>query len=262
MWPVLVSIGKFELTTMSVFGFMAIWLFGFVLWRKAREEHYPEDEVFDSFIISTVAGLIAGRVAHLVLNFPTFGWDPLAWIDVIGRPGAHFAIGALVAGWYFYTFAKKNRWDAFETLDFWVLALTATQAWLSLGTLVAGIGYGLPTKLPWGWVFPGVFEPHHPLQVYWLVTYILLWWYLARVEYKYRLFAWYRAGKSSAQAGFLTATYVIVISVMTLVWAIVSIGATWRGLRLDVITAGVGLVLGAVLMWMRSGQTWSWPWKR
>jgi prolipoprotein diacylglyceryltransferase len=68
MFPILFTIGQFHLRTAAVLGVIGFFLSGFVLWRKAREEHYSEAQLFDGFLLSTAAAFIFGRLGHIALN--------------------------------------------------------------------------------------------------------------------------------------------------------------------------------------------------
>lgn len=260
MFPTLFRLGQFELKTWVVFAVLALLTSSFVLWKKVREEHYDVDEVFDGFLLSLFIGVVVSRLSFVISHFSEFGLMPLRWLDLMGRPGGYFVVGLVAAGLFFYRFAGNKRWDQFEVLDFAVTAATLAQFWLSLGSFFDGAGYGIATTLPWGVVFPGVFDKHHPVQLYWGVTYLLLFMYLSWVEYRYRLFGWYRGGKSFAQTGFITAVWCMVIGLAGLAFGFVTPGLSSFGVRIDLIASVVVVLFGAALLWQRSGN--QWPWSR
>jgi phosphatidylglycerol---prolipoprotein diacylglyceryl transferase len=258
MFPTLFKLGQFELKTWAVFAVLALLSSSFVLWRKVREEHYDVDDVFDGYLLSMFVGLVVSRASFVLLHFTDFGLSPLKWLDLMGKPGGYFVLGLVAAGWFFYRFAGSKRWDQFEVLDFAVTAATIAQFWLSIGSFFDGSGYGTATTLPWGVVFPGVFDKHHPVQLYWTIVYVLLFMYLSWVEYRYRLFNWYRGGKSFAQTGFITAVWCMVMGLGGLVSGFVTPGLPAFGVRLDLIASGLVVVYGAALIWQRSGNPWPW----
>src|SRR5690606_26230191 len=114
--------------------------------------------------------------------------------------------------------------------------------------------FGTPTKLPWGLVFPGVFEKHHPVQLYVMVFYLFLSWYLSWVEYRYRTFEWYRKGRNTAQTGFLLSIFLITNGFVFSVLSLVSVPSlvVFR-VRADVISALGLLLFGVILLYLRSG---------
>ncbi len=203
MFPTLLNIGSFHLRTLSVFQAIAFFACALVFWKRAREESYSEVKVFDGFLISFIIGWLSGRVGHIVINYDQFGFDVLKWLNVVHYPGQLLSFFLLGATLYLYFYAKKEKWDAFEILDWWAQALTMGLIWLNLGFFFTGILFGKTTNLPWGVVFPGVFEPRHPVQIYYVIFLVILYKFLNWLEFNYRTFSWYRAGKKTAQTGFL-----------------------------------------------------------
>jgi prolipoprotein diacylglyceryltransferase len=255
MLPILIQLGRFELRTMSVFLVMAFLVAGFMIWRKGREEHYLEDELFDAYLLSLFWGMLWARVGFIALHFDQFGLSPFKWLDVVNNPGAHFFTGLIVAGIFMYQYSQRQRWDAFEILDFWVLGVSAALVVLSLGWFLDGTGFGLATNLPWGIVFPGVFDKHHPVQLYMAGLYVLLFAYLSRVEYRYRTYNWYRAGRNSAQTGFLTCVFIFALSAASLGFSFIMPGSQFYGIRLDQVLSIIGLIFSGGLLFNRSGRT-------
>ncbi len=256
MFPILFSIGQFQLHTAAIFNVIAFFLSGFMLWQKGREEHYSEAQMFDGFLLATIAGFAIGRVGHVLVNWSLFGLDWWKWFDFVTLPGVQPLFAFLGALWYFYRFAQNKKWDAFEALDYYSIAAMFGMFWRSLGAFFDGSQYGLPTSMPWGIVFPGVQEKVHPIQLY-LAVFSLLWFfYLLKVEYRYRLFEWYRSGKKTAETGFLLAATLIS-------YALVSLALTWMKLP-EFVMYGIMLdrwiylaiaLFGAVLLWNRSGRS-------
>ena len=205
MLPILFTIGSFSLRTSTVLVLLAFFLAGFVLWRKAREEHYPEDQVFDMFLLSTLFGVLGARLGYIFFHFGQFNSSPAQWFDIFSNAGFNGLIGIILAGYYCYRFAQSKKWDGFEMLDFWTISLSLGLSVLYFGQFLDGSGVGYPTSLPVGVQFAGIFEPVHPVQLYQSLFFLVLYVYLSRVELQYRNFQWYRSGKKSAQTGFLVA---------------------------------------------------------
>lgn len=256
MFPIIVSAGPFVLHTLSIFFVIGFMIAAFLFWRKGREEHYPEGEYFDGFLLASLAGLLVGRLGFIALNFDRFSFSILKWLDVFTYPGVSGLIAVVAATLYLYRYALRNKWDAFEVLDFATIALSSSLIWINLGLFFDGSDFGVATKWPVGMVFPGLQEPHHPTQLYAAVFFILLSFYLGRVEYRYRTFEWYRAGKKTAQTGFL-------ISVFLMSASLFYFGLSWvknpafqlYGIDIDRIIAAIGFVYGLSLLFARSGKT-------
>lgn len=255
MYPTLISFGNFSITTQSVFNLLAFLTTAFVYWRKTREEHYQQDQAFDALIISSVVGLIVGRIGFMVINFGKVGQSLWNWFNVIDHPGSLELFGLLGASLYLYRFAGKKKWDQFEVLDFWLLAVSAGMVLKQLGSFFAGTGFGYETNLPWGMVFPGVFAKYHPVQLYMAIFFLGLYIYLYSVEYKYRTFLWYRAGKKTAQTGFLTCIFLIATGLFMLLLQLVKpaqlVVNQWR---LDYFVYGFVFLFGTGLLYKKSGR--------
>lgn len=256
MWPLLINWGPFQLKTLTVFAVVALVVTAFVYWRKCREEHYSEEETFDGFLLATVVSLLAARVGFVVLNIGQLGFAPWRWLDIVTYPGWSFTIGLFGAAWYLYRFANRKRWDVFEILDYWTTAVTAGLTVLSVGLFFDGTFFGTKTTMPWGLVFPGVFDKHHPLQLYFAVFYAVLFWYLVRTEYRYRTYNWYRAGRNTAQTGFLTSMALIWWGAFQVLISPISVPQlVVAGWNLDPFLAGACCLGGIGLLVHRSGRS-------
>lgn len=255
MWPVIFSLGKFELKTFLVFMIVAFFVGGYVFWRRSREEHYSEEQLFDGFLSSLAFGALLGRIVYIFFNLEKLGFNPIHWLDVFSYPGINSTVLFLAAGWYLYRFSLSNRWDVFEVMDFAVSALSLSLAFLWLGLFFDGTAFGVITTWFVGVVFPGVFDKHHPVQLYYMIFYLGLFVYLANVEYKYRTFAWYRHGKKTAQTGFLTSMYFILSGGFSfLVGFISQPSLVFGGIRFDLVLSVAALVFGLFLLGLRSGR--------
>lgn len=256
MFPELFRIGSVIIATKSIFLVVAFLTTAFMFWRKSREEHYHEEQVFDAFLLSVLVGLLAARIGYVVLFFDEFSSQIWRAFDVVSKPGSVFEVGLLGATLYLFRFAKHKKWDAFEVLDFWFLSVAVGMVLVHIGNFFAGTGFGHPTSLPWGMIFPGVFERTHPLQLYTALFYIALGGYLSWAEYNYRTFTWYRAGKKTAQTGFLTSVFLIAVGLYSLITLPIRPKFyAWGQVPIDIIVGAAVLIVGLLLLYSRSGRT-------
>lgn len=256
MFPVIVSIGPFVLRTLTVFAVLAFVVAAFLFWRKGREEHYDESELFDGFLLATIIGTIGARIGFIVINFNEFGFQVLNWLNIVSYPGFNLFIGLLISGLYMYHYARKHKWDEFEITDFWVTAVCFGLAVMWLGIFFDGTSFGYATALPWGLIFPGVFEKHHPVQLYFFAFFTVLALYLSWAEYHYRTFMWFRAGKNTAQTGFLTSIFIIFVGLFSLLMVIVRpVQLKVFGVGLDIPIYAFLVVFGIGLLIHRSGRS-------
>jgi len=255
MFPIIFKLGPIELRTATLFVVISFFLASFIFWRKGREEHYSEADIFDSFLISTFLGSIFARIVFIAFNFNIFGFHLLSWFDMQNFPGINLIAGLIVAAGYIYKTASKNKWDEFEVLDFWVTSVSLGLAVYYIGTFFEGTGYGYATSLPWGVVFPQLVEPHHPVQMYFTLFYVTLYFYLSKVEYSYRTFTWYRHGKKTAQTGFLTSVFLILVGLFTFFMAILKPGTIeFMGINFDMVISLISGLFGISILYSRSGR--------
>lgn len=216
MWPTIFSIGSFKLSTLSVVLLLGFLLTGFAFWRRGKEEHYSELQLFDGFLLSFVIGFLGARASFIIFNWDRFGFDPMQWLNLLGNPGSQKLVLLIVSTLFLSSFAKKKKWDNFEILDFWSLSLTMWMIVTSFGEFLAGTARGYITNSQIGIVFPGSIDKTHPVQLYSLGFFILLHMYLSWAENNYRTFEWYRLGKKAAQTGFLISNFFIFFSLFSL----------------------------------------------
>ncbi len=254
MWPTLISIGTFRLQSLTVLAIVALFFTAFIFWRKGKEEHYETIELFDVFLISGLCGVVTGRLTFVLFNWPLFAdnWWQIA--NIAQFPGNVPLIALAIAGLCLYFLAKKRKWDPFEVLDFWVTAISLGMVFIYLGFFLAGSYAGQLTTVPWGVVMPGTFEKSHPVQLYFLLFYLVLFNYLLRVEYRYRTFEWYRRGKKTAQSGFLLSVFLILTGLFYLIMTLVSLpGMVVAGRVLDPWIYLLVVLVGGGLLMNRSG---------
>ena len=83
MFPILLSLHPLTIYTIGVFMLIAFLVSGYVFWRKGREEHYQEEELFDAFLLTTLWGAVWARIGFVIINFGNFGFAPLKWLDCV-----------------------------------------------------------------------------------------------------------------------------------------------------------------------------------
>lgn len=263
MFPILFQFGPLKFYTFTIFMIVAFFASTYVFWRKGREEHYQEDELFDSFLIALFWGLIWSRIGYVALHFSFFGVQPLSWINVVGFPGFSPLFGIIAAAWSLYHSAKKQKWDEFEVLDFGAVGLALGMAVLWLGSFFSGADFGTPTSLPWGMQFPNVFDKRHPLQIYGFIAYVLVFLFLFWAESRYRTFSWYRAKKDSAQSGFLFCFFCIFWGIIgSILWFFSPTQVWFYAIPVELMIRIVILLYGLVMLFRRSGRSLAFKKKR
>lgn len=255
MRSVLFNLGPLSFSTIGFFSMLAFLSSAFIFWRKTKEEHYDQQQAFDAFLLASLVGLVIGRIIFVMINFKQLGLSIWNWIDVVANPGSSAMFGLLGASIYLYKYAKRQKWDVFELLDFWFLAVAGGLVLNQIGSFVAGIGFGYQTNLPWGMIFPGVFEKYHPVQLYGAIFYVAVYLYLNWAEFNYRTFSWYRFGKKTAQTGFLTGIFIIASGAfLALIQLVKPAWYMMAGINFDLIFALCLIVFGAIFIYVKSSR--------
>jgi prolipoprotein diacylglyceryltransferase len=256
MLPIFFELPFFKVKSLTVLVVLAIFFSSFVFWRKGKEEHYDTFEVCDAFLLSGVFGLLIGRLAFVAFHWASFGQNLLYIFNITGKPGNEPLIALSAAIWFMYSHAIKNKWDAFEILDFYVTAISFGMILVYAGFFLDGSYGGTFTSMPWGIITSGTFEKTHPAQLYSLLFYLFAYMYLRKVEYIYRTLEWYRSGKKTAQSGFIFSTFLIFAALFHLLTQPMRLPSLLvGGIILDYIIYSLMLVFGLVLLYIRSGRS-------
>jgi phosphatidylglycerol---prolipoprotein diacylglyceryl transferase len=263
MFPVLLSLGPVQIQTMSALLALGFLVASFIFWRKGKEDYYSEEQLFDGFLFSVAMGFVGARVGYVVFHLETLGWNIINWLNIVGMPGMSGVVGLLVASFVLYRFAQDKKWDAFEVMDFWTIAVSLGLVFSSLGALASGVDFGYPTTMPWGVVFTGLVEKHHPTQLYGAIYFLGLFLYLTWLESRYRTFRWYRATKKTAETGFIMCMGLIGTSLFSLLVGFLKPPTLeFFDVNMDRVGALVFLIAGVLLLYTRSGRSLGWKKKK
>lgn len=172
------------------------WAVGFLLGQQImqyiyKKEGRPDKEVEILTIYMLVAAMIGARLGHVLFYDPIeFAKQPLSvfkiWEGGLASHGA--GIGVFIA---LYFFARKTKVKYLWILDRIAIVSALIGALIRLGNLMNSEMVGLPTNLPWGFVFTSIDDvPRHPAQlyeaIYCLILFVILFykWSTKRSELK------------------------------------------------------------------------------
>jgi phosphatidylglycerol---prolipoprotein diacylglyceryl transferase len=178
MYP-LTQIGSFRVSTGGLLLLFSVVIGGWLLDRVARARGgivlaAQVDRCFYPVIIGAVLG---GRLWYGLFNWDLYGRTPgLFWAL---RVGDLSWAGALVGGLFVgFLWCRWRAFDVATLMDSVALTLPLPQALASVGLLLGGEAFGVPTTLPWGVMLFGA--SRHPTQLYYafaaLITFALLVW--------------------------------------------------------------------------------------
>ena len=172
MYP-LVQIGPFRLSSGGLILLLSLILGGSVISRVARARGGEKmvrqaDNCFYPILISATIG---ARLWYGLFNLDLYGRNPSLFVALrvsdFAWPGA--LLGGALAG---YLWCRWNQFDELKLADSAVLALPVVQALASIGLLLSGEAFGLPTSLPWGISLFGTIR--HPTQIYFALAAVLI----------------------------------------------------------------------------------------
>jgi phosphatidylglycerol:prolipoprotein diacylglycerol transferase len=165
MYPVLFSIGGFEITSFGVLVAVAA-LVGVSMFRRELARRGLPENAVDGAIIGVLGGLAGAKLLWTIEHLGEESFGAL----LFSRGGLSW-FGGLVGGvgaalLYFVV----KRYPLIPTVAAATPALAAGHAIGRIGCFLVGDDYGRPTDLPWGVAFPLGLPPTtervHPTQLY------------------------------------------------------------------------------------------------
>ena len=184
------------------------WAIGFLLGQQVMNFIYKRDgrpvqEVDTLTIYVIIAAVVGARLGHVLFyDLEIFLSDPIrifaVWEGGLASHGA--TTGILIA---LYFFARRTKVHYLWVVDRIAIIGALTGGLVRLGNLMNSEMVGVPTTLPWGFVFMKVDDiPRHPAQLYEAIYCFLLFLFLFGT--------WYKNG-NSLRDGFLTGWFLIIL---------------------------------------------------
>jgi phosphatidylglycerol---prolipoprotein diacylglyceryl transferase len=177
MYP-LVQIGPFRLSSGGLLLLLSIILAGWLMARiaQARGGAQLARQADHCFYPVLIGALIGARLWYGLFNLDLYGRNPGLFLALrvsdFAWPGA--LLGGMLAG---AVWCRRKGFDALRLADSAALTLPVVQAIASVGLLLSGEAFGVPTSLPWGVPLFGAVR--HPTQIYFalaaLISLIVLW---------------------------------------------------------------------------------------
>ena len=184
------------------------WALGFLLGQQLMYFIYKRDgrtaqEVDTLTIYVIIAAVVGARLGHVLFyDSSEFFSDPIRifaiWEGGLASHGA--GLGLFIA---LYFFARKVKVNYLWIVDRLVIITALTGCLIRLGNLMNSEMVGLPTTLPWGFVFTQIDDlPRHPAQLYEAIYCFLLFIFLFST--------WYKHG-NELRDGVLTGWFLIIL---------------------------------------------------
>nr|WP_295927574.1 prolipoprotein diacylglyceryl transferase [uncultured Dyadobacter sp.] len=141
-----------------------------------KTENRPAGEMDQLTIFLIVGTLLGARLGHILFYAPGHYWQhPIEILPVSLTPAFHFTglaglashgggIGIIIAA---CIYARRNGLDALWLLDRIAIVVPLCGAFIRLGNLMNSEMIGIPSTMPWAFVFTDVDRiPRHPAQLY------------------------------------------------------------------------------------------------
>lgn len=144
-----------------------------IMYRIYRMEGRPIKEVDTLTMYMVVATILGARLGHVLFYDPMYYFqNPLEIIKIWeGGLASHGGvIGILIA---LYLFARKTQVSYAWALDRISIVAALTFSMIRIGNLMNSEMIGIPTDLPWGFIFTSKDAiPRHPAQLYEAIHYV------------------------------------------------------------------------------------------
>ena len=201
MYPILLEIGPFTISSFGVMMVIAFLLGNYLLRKDVVSEGFDPIVAEDITFRAAIGGILGAKIYYLIETIPTgqaadninglvdiiagiftfTAWRIAAGIQNFGA-GLVF-LGGFIGGLItvsVYVLRKKLNW--LQVAD-WVAPLLVLGHGIGrIGCFLVGDDYGTPTNLPWACTFPNGLPPTnipvHPTQLYEMLAYFSIFFYL------------------------------------------------------------------------------------
>jgi len=173
---------------------------GFVVFFFAREE-FKEEEYMDAYLYTSFIALVCARIFYILTHFGSFGYDVIRYVVVREEPGLSL-FGALAGGFAFlWYYAQRHKFNFLHVLDIFAVASLLGFSIASLGVFLGGGSFGIETNLPWGVSVAGMSGLRHPVEIYQVVLFLVMFVIFLYIRKFFR-----------KEAGMVSAFYILGIS--------------------------------------------------
>lgn len=210
MHPVLFTLGPIQIRFYGLMYVVAIVVGYFLLKSEVRrkEMDLTPDEVMNLIFWVVLGGIVGARIYYVAFNWEYYSpdWKEIAAIWHGGLAIHGGILGGLLGG---FIYTRKKKVPFLCAADAVAPCLILGQAFGRFGNFMNGDAHGLPTRMPWGIVFPpgsiaGEQFPHtplHPTMLYEMVINLAIFFLLWKIR------------KRPARDGFIISLYLILYSI-------------------------------------------------
>ena len=181
--PVIFKIGAFQLRWYSIL-FVSGFILGWYIMKSFFVREKISTDLLDPMLyMLLICTIVGARLGHCLFYQPDYylgSWQGfweifMPWKGGLASHGGTIAI-LLGIWWYARRYGPRNGFDFVWVIDHLVIPTAFAACFIRLGNLFNSEIYGIPTSLPWGFIFErnGETVPCHPTQLYEAGTYLLL----------------------------------------------------------------------------------------
>lgn len=254
MLPVLLHFGAINIYSFGTLIFVGFLLGMFISWKKVKEYHIESQVFFDIVFRVSIWVLVLSRVFYIVLEFDKFGFSPLKWLWFAAYPGLS-VWGAILGGIIGVVHnARQEDIKLFTLSDLLSLGLSFFVSSIWFGAFLDGFPKAITTGKVDIWYY-GTGESMFPAHIILWLMFIILsstLWYL---EPRYRMFGWYRNGKSSAKTGLMTSVFLMILGISGMLASVLFVDRWWIGpVNMDLALSLLLVLIGLLVLGSRTDR--------
>lgn len=178
MYPVLLNIGNFQISSFGFFLTIGMILGSFAVWRIARGYELDSEKTLDFIFLTIGAGVIASRLFYVLTNLSIFD-TPSKVIFLNRYPGLSFWGGLAGALLVLIWLTKKNKISLLQAGDFALVGFMLAAFFAHIGCLLGGCGLGIESGLFFAVPQVGVIGNRIPVQFFealiFLMGFLVFW---------------------------------------------------------------------------------------
>ncbi len=178
-WDISPDIFEFPIINHPLRWYGLLFAIGFLLSQQImyfiyRKDGRPVREVDTLAIYLVIATIVGARLGHVLFYDPGYYFQNphrilMTWEGGLASHGG--VIGVLLG---IYLFARRTKVSFLWVVDRVSIVAALTFSLIRLGNLMNSEMIGIPTAMPWGFVFTSYDDvPRHPAQLYEAIHYLI-----------------------------------------------------------------------------------------
>ncbi|MEO0335669.1 MAG: prolipoprotein diacylglyceryl transferase [Pseudomonadota bacterium] len=175
MFPLIPLPGGLFLPTYFTFITIGYCIGVFWLYKRAEDNHQSQRTAMDLAVIIMIGGFLGSRLFHVLFELPNYyverPWD----VFKVWQGGFVFYGGAIGAILPAYFLVRHREEPVYLWLNIFAPIVPLLYGIGRFATLLSGSGYGKPTDLPWGIVYPAGTEAPAGISLHPTPIYAMLW---------------------------------------------------------------------------------------